>query len=159
MIHLRKKKSPFAYATSNACVDAPFTKEVATDGRRHVLARIPETNSAVQAIRRHATRRPRRGGILGRGWHACLARKRSCHVKRFEGRRRRQSEGRAARRGGTRTSGYQYRTVFSDIVGYPISRNIHDRIAGRRRRRTSGAVSGVNRPDIHTMVGRSNTLD
>ena len=81
------KKSPFVYVTSrNKRIDAPFTKEMATDGRRHVLTRILKTDSAVQAIR-HAAR-PRRGGILGRGY-ACLARKRPCHVKRFEGRRRR----------------------------------------------------------------------
>ena len=136
-MHLRNKvRSPFAYATfCNERVDAPFTKEVATDGRRHVLTRIPKTDSAVQAIRHAARHGPRRGGVPGRGRHARLTRKRPCHAKRFEGRRRRQSKGGAAQRGGTRS---QYRTVFSDIVGYPFGRNKHDRIAGRR-------VSGVSR--------------
>lgn len=108
--------------------DTPFTKDMATDGRRHVLTRIQKTDSAVQSVCHVA--RPWRGRVLCRGRHACLARTRHCHVKRFKGRRGRQPKGRAAGRGGTRTGGYQYRSVFSDIVGYPIGRNKHDRITG-----------------------------
>lgn len=127
-------------------VDAPFTKEMATDRRCHVLTGIPETDPAVQAVC-HAAR-PRRGCILSRARHACLVRARPLHAKRFERRRGRQSERRAARRGGTRTRGYQDRSVFSDIVGYTVGRNKHDRLARRRRWRGACAVSVVNRPNI-----------
>jgi hypothetical protein len=83
----KHKKSPFAYAAScNERVDAPFTKEMATDGRCHVLTRIPKTDSAVQTKGHAASARPRRGGILGSDQHGCLTRKRPCRVKRFEGR-------------------------------------------------------------------------